>query len=446
MPAVHTYSSTHKALSRRHQLSGQIGIAATLILIAASTPACHDAGPAFGPTIPVARSNAEQLFGGIAQRFTNVERNPKFRVARGKLGKYALTPSVIFNDTSVWTAMGSDDTRTVTVEGEYASNKYTFAARPITTAANAPGDSRHTMVLRKLKKDEYDWFTNVDIAAGEITANDLRNVVAALMKSAEHRNAVSIRADYRESFPRTTAAMGRLFSLDSLRVTSDADGATTIYLGIRLTPDRIRPTMPALAAYLDKYATESKYKSVVLDKHGVRWIELAGADNFMTLKLRSIDGHFAPLSGPLRPIPDDLLIDSEFTTKILIFHVGFRKFIGDVSVIEGEHERGWFIRFTKEPDWKLPPTVGYLIKTPLRRPFQGAGIMFRLALLDTPGKQSIIGRRTSATVQESAILRFLNRLSGTAMGDFVGNAETEENRFSADAFNAMRLDARALLQ
>ncbi|MGZ3689775.1 MAG: hypothetical protein ACXVBW_15845, partial [Bdellovibrionota bacterium] len=100
----------------------------------------------------------------------------------------------------------------------------------------------------------------------------------------------------------------------------------------------------------------------------------------------------------------------------------------------------------KEPNWQLPPTIGFFIRTPLRRPFQGQGAIFRLALLDSPGKQSIIGRRTSATVQESAILRFLNRLSGTAMGDFVGKAEQQENRFSAEAFNAMRLDARSLLQ
>lgn len=428
----HTYSSTTKTLA--------------LALVTLIASACRDVGPAFGPTIPAARSNAEQLFGGIAQRFTNVERNAKFRVARGKLGKNALTPSAIFNDTSVWTAMGADNTRTVTVEGEYGNNKYVFSAKPTTTMANAPGDSRHTMVLRKINDDEYDWYTNVDISAGTITANDMKNVVSALMKSAERRSPNAIRADYRESFPRTTAALGRLLTLDSLRVTNDADGASTIYLGIRLTPDKIKSTMPAFAAYLDKYATESKYKSVVLDKRGVRWIELAGADNFLTLKLRSIDGHFAPLTGPLRPIPDDLTLDSEFTTKILLFHVGFRKLIGDVDVIDSEHERGWFIRFTKEPDWKLPPTVGFLIKTPLRRPFQDAGAMFRLALQDAPGRQSIIGRRTSATVQESAILRFLNRLSGTAMGDFVGKAELEENRFSAEAFNAMRLDARSLIQ
>ena len=431
MPPDHSYSSAPK-------------LAALALLILAGT-ACRDVGPAFGPTIPAARNNAEQLFGGIAQRFTNVERNPKFHIARGKLGKNALTPSVIFNDTSVWTAMGTDNTRTVTIEGEYAANKYVFSAKPTTTLPNASGDSRHTIVLRKIRDDEYDWFTNVDISAGTITASDMKNVVSALMKSAEHRSTNAIRADYRESFPRTTAALGRLLTLDSLRVTTDADGASTIYLGIRLNPDKLKPTMPAFAAYLDKYATESKYKSVVLDKRGVRWIELAGANNFLTLKLRSIDGHFAPLTGPLRPIPDDLILDSEFTTKILLFHVGFRKLIGNVSVIGSEHERGWFIRFTKEPDWKLPPTVGFLIKTPLRRPFEGAGGMFRLALLDAPGRQTIIGRRTSATVQESAILRFLNRLSGTAMGDFVGKAEVEENRFSADAFNALRLDAHALI-
>ena len=440
MPPVHTYSSKHTAnkipLTR----------SATIVIMVVAASACSDVGPAFGPTIPAARANAEQLFGGIAQRFTNVERNPKFRLARGKLGKNALTPSGIYNDTSVWTAMGNDNTRTVTVEGEFGNNRYFFAAKPAMSMPNEPGDSRHTMVLRKINEDEYDWYTNVDISAGTITANDIKNVVSAWMKSAEHRTPSAIREDYRASFPRTAAALGRLLSLDSIRVTHDADGASTIYLGIRLSPKRLRPIMPAFADYLDKYATESKYKSVVRDSRGVRWIELAGADNFMTLKLRSINGQFAPLSGPIRPIPGELILDSEFTAKILLFHVGFRKLIGNVTVIDGEHERGWFIRFTKEPDWKLPPTVGYLIKTPLRRPFKGTGAMFRLAILDAPGRQSIIGRRTSATVQESAILRFLNRLSGTAMGDFVGKAEVEENRFSADAFNAMRLDARALIQ
>ena len=446
MPPAHPYSKAITPYSPRDLTFARLRLIAGSILAVASAAACRDVGPAFGPTIPAARANAEGLFGGIAQRFTNVQRNPKFSHARGRLGKNALTPSVIFNDTSVWTQMTSDGSRTVTVEGEFANNRYLFAAKPSTSAANEPGDSRHTMILRKLRDSEFEWYTNVDIAAGGISANEIGGVISALMKSAERRSPAAIRADYRETFPRTTAALGRLFTLDTLRVTGDADGATTIVLGIRLDPASIKATMPAFAAYLEKYSTESRYSSVVTDKRGGRWIELSGAKNFMTLKLRSVDGHFAPLAGALRPIPDELLIQSEFTTKILLFHVGFKKLIGDVSVIRGEHERGWFIRYTREPEWKLPPTVGFLIKTPLRRPFQGKGAMFRLALQDSPGRQSIIGRRTSATVQESAILRFLNRLSGTAMGDFVGKTETEENRFSAEAFNAMRLDARALLQ
>lgn len=416
-----------------------------LFIIAGTASGCRDVGPAFGPTIPAARANAEGLFGGIAQRFTNVQRNAKFAHARGRLGKYALTPSAIFGDTSVWTAMSGDGTRTVTVEGEFNANRYVFTAKPSVSMANEPGDSRHLMVLRKIDSDEFEWYTNVDIAAGPITGNDIANVISALMRSAEHRTPAAIRADYRQSFPRATASLARLFSLDSLKATPDADGATTITLGIRLDPARLQPTMPAFAAYLDKYAKESRYRTVVTDKRGVRWIELSGARNFMTLKLRSIDGRFAPMSGPLRPMPGELVIQSDFTAKILLFRVGFRRLVGDLSVLRSERERGWFIQFTKEPEWVLPPTVGYLIKTPLRRPFKGAGAMFRLAIADSPGRQSIIGRRTSATVQESAILRFLNRLSGTAMGEFVGKAEVEENRFSAEVFNALRADARSLL-
>jgi hypothetical protein len=417
------------------------GVASLLL-----SSACRDVGPAFGPTIPAARANAEGLFGGIAQRFTNVQRNPKFTVARGKLGKNALTPSMIYNDTSVWTAMGNDGTRTVTIEAGFLNNRYLFAAKPGASAPDQPGDSRHLMVLRRLSDDEFEWLTNVDISAGTITANDMYNVVSALMKSAERRSPAAVRADYRESFPRTTAALGRLLSLDTLKLTRDADSATTITLGVRLDPDNLRPTMPAFAAYLDKYAKESRYRSVVTDKRGGRWIELWGANNFLNLRLRTLNGHFVPLNGAPRQIPRDLQMESDFTTKILIFHVGFTKMVSNVTLIDSDHERGWFLRFTKEPDWQLPPTIGFFIRTPLRRPFQGQGSIFRLAILDAPGKQTIIGRRTTTVVQESAILRFLNRLSGTAMGDFVGKAEVEENRFSAEAFNAMRLDARGLLQ
>ena len=127
MPPVPTYSN--KAQSRCLSASRCLSICAGVAVLLVSA-ACRDVGPAFGPTIPAARANADGLFGGIAQRFTNVQRNAKFTVARGKLGKNALTPSAIYNDTSVWTAMGNDGTRTVTVEGGFLNNRYFFAAKP----------------------------------------------------------------------------------------------------------------------------------------------------------------------------------------------------------------------------------------------------------------------------------------------------------------------------
>jgi len=71
--------------------------------------------------------------------------------------------------------------------------------------------------------------------------------------------------------------------------------------------------------------------------------------------------------------------------------------------------------------------------------------MVRLVLHENPGNPTIIARRTLTVVQESAILRFLGRLGAEAMGDFVGNSETEENRFSAEVFFALRNDIRGLL-
>lgn len=414
--------------------------------VIASMGACRDVAPAFGTNSADARANADGLFGGIAQRFTNVQRSPKFLIARGKLGKNALTPSVIFNDTSVWTAWGGDSTRAITIDGEFINNRYLFQARPWPpTPPNEPGDSRHYIRLRRLRDDQFEWLTNVDITVGRIKPDEFANVISRLMLSGENRTVADIRADYRTNFPRTTTALGRLFSLDTLRMTRDSESATVMLIGIRLTPNGIRSIMPNFAKYLDKYATPSKFRMIVTDKRGGRWIELNGDDNYMTMKLRSLNGHFAPLNGPVRPIPNDLQLTTDFTTKILLFTVGYRALIADVSVVDNNDDRGWHLKFTREPDWRLPSVVSVMIHTPLRRPFEGSGAMLRLVLHGNPGSQTIIARRSNTVVQESAILRFLGRLGSTAMGDFVGKSEAEENRFSAEVFNALRLDIRSLL-
>ena len=418
----------------------------TALAALAPLAGCRQIAPAFGPNLSGARQNAEEFFYSIGSRFTNIQRPPRITHARAQFGHYALTPSGIYNDTSVWLAIGADSARLFGDEGHFAYDRYIVAAKLSTTAPDALTESREIVRLRKLTDNEYEWFTNVDVALGRMPAQTISDVLAAALLGGEGKSPAAIRADYTTSFPRTVAALGRLYTLDTLNARTDAEGATTYELAIRLTPDILKATMPHYSAYIDKYISKGKYRVTLTDKTGAHWFEAWAANRYTHFKVRSKGGHFAPLEGPVRQMPEALTIQSDMSMKILVFTVGWTEMIGDFEVINTPHERGWSMRFAKEPNWTLPPTMGYLLKASLRRPFQGEGIPIRISIKDAPGSQTLLNRRFALTVQESGILRFLNRLSGTAVGDFLGPSEREANRFNADAFRALRLDVAALLQ
>ncbi len=415
-------------------------------LIAAAASACREVAPAFGPNIPFARQNAEEFFYSVGSRFTNIQRPVRVLRARQQFGHYALTPSGVYNDTTVWLAIGPDSARLFGDEGVFQVDRYIVAAKLSNTPPDALTESREIVRLRKLTDKDYEWFTNVEVALGRIAAKNITDVLAAALDAGEGKSPAAIRANYTTSFPRTVAALGRLFTIDTLTTTPDTEGATTFEIAIKLTPDILKATMPHYAAYIDKYISKGKYRITLTDKTGARWFDATAANRYMHFKVRSKDGHFAPLEGALRPMPAALSIHVDLSMKILLFTVGWTDMTGEFEVINTPHERGWSMRFAKEPEWHLPPTVGFLLKSPLRRPFQGPGIPVLISIRDNPGSQTILNRRGTLVVQESGILRFLNRLSGTAVGDFLGPSEREANRFNADAFRALRADIAALLQ
>ena len=406
---------------------------------------CREVAPAFGPNLPFAKQNADEFFYSVGSRFTNIQRPQRVLRARTQFGHYALTPSGVYNDSSIWLSIGPDSARLFGDEGVFAVDRYIVSARITNTPPNALTESREIVRLRKLSDSDYEWFTNVEVALGRIGAKDIANVLAAVLSAGEGKTAAAIRANYTSSFPRTAAALGRLFTIDSLTVTPDDEGATTFNIAIKLTPDVLKATMPHYSAYIDKYISKGKYRITLTDKTGARWFDAWAANYYMHFKVRSKDGHFAPMEGAIRPMPEALTIQLDMSMKILIFTVGWTEMMGDFDVINTPHERGWSMRFAREPNWRLPLTVGTLLKSPLRRPFQGQGIPIRVSIRDNPGSQTILNRRGSLVVQESGILRFLNRLSGTAVGDFLGASEREANRFNADAFRALRQDVAALL-
>lgn len=408
--------------------------------------ACREVAPAFGPNIPFARQNADEFFYSVGSRFTNIQRPPRVLHARAQFGHYALTPSGVYNDTSVWLAIGPDSARLFGDEGVFSVDRYIVTSKLTTTPPDALTESREIVRLRNLKDNDYEWFTNVEVALGRIEAKNITEVLAAALNGGEGKSPAAIRADYTTSFPHTVAAMGRLFTIDTLRAAPDSDGATTYDIAIKLTPEILKATMPHYSAYIDKYISKGKYRITLTDKSGARWFDAWAANYYMHFKVRSKGGHFAPLEGAVRPMPEALAIQVDLSMKILLFTVGWTDMAGDFEVINTPHERGWSMHFAKEPEWHLPPTVGYLLKSSLRRPFQSPGIAVRVSIRDNPGAQTILNRRGTLVVQESGIVRFLNRLSGTAVGDFLGPTEREANRFNADAFRALRQDVAALLQ
>jgi hypothetical protein len=414
--------------------------------LALSLAACREVAPAFGPNIPGARQNAEEFFYSVGSRFTNIQRPPRILHARAQFGHYALTPSGIYNDTSVWLAIGPDSARLFGDDGVFSVDRYIVTAKLSTTPPDALTESREIVRLRKLKDNEYEWFTNVEVALGRIGAKNIADVLAAALAGGEGKSPAAIRADYTSGFPHTVAALGRLYTIDTLRAAPDSDGATTYDIAIKLTPDILKATMPHYAAYIDKYFSKGKYRITLTDKTGARWFDAWAANYYLHFRIRSKGGHIAPLEGAVRPMPEKLTIGVDMSMKILVFTVGWTGMTGDFEVINTPHERGWSMLFAKEPEWHLPLTVGYLLKSSLRRPFQDPGIPVRISIRDNPGAQTILNRRLSLVVQESGVLRFLNRLSGTAVGDFLGPSEREANRFNADAFRALRQDVAALLQ
>ncbi|HEY8312099.1 MAG TPA: hypothetical protein VIG47_16155, partial [Gemmatimonadaceae bacterium] len=354
-----------------------------------------------------------------------------------------LTPSEVYSDTSIWTAYGQDNSRTLFGDATFANGRYVFTNTVTDEPVTELGEGRHIMRLRKLSDNDYGWFTGVDFAAGTITADDFANVITHWIAASEGHNESGLRAGYRATFPRTMAALGKLYSLDTLISTPDVDGTNKLYAVIHITPDGIRQDYPAYAAFMTKYVDKVKLQFALLDSHNARWLDVSSRDGYITLRLRSRAGHFVPLEGPARAMPDTLVVRVDFTAKIKLFTIGVEHLTGEWVNLHTEHERGWALKFTREPGWVLPPVVGYLIKSPLRRPFEGAGTQFRFTVHDQPGSQTVMSRRGVTTVRESAILRFLGRLGGGAMGDFVGGPEQDENRFNVGIFTAMKADIDA---
>ena len=416
------------------------------LFLAIGAVSCRAASLAYGPDLASAKNNADGVFSALEQRYTRVQRDAKFTAARMKIARFALTPSKIENDSSIWTARtgSSGATRELSIAGSTINGQYSFVTRAAAALPARIGDSRHVMRLSPLAEDEYQWATDVDHNVGMMPPSRAGNVFTAWFASAE-RAPAAIRGDYRAVFPKTMQAVGRLFVLDSVATSVQSDGSTIVSLRIFLDADRLRATNPSMAKYVDKYISSAKYHLRLTDKSGAEWFDAnAPVADRVTLQFRSKNGVLQPMTGAARAMPDSLLFTVDALAKFGIFTVGVSDMQGSFVHVHSANDQGWLIRFQKEPDWHLPLAAKQLLRSPLRRPFDGSGVLFRIGFRNTQGAPTMLYRKLDLAVRESAIMRFIGSLGFTAMNDYAGGVEAEENRFLAELFGAMRADVRAL--
>jgi hypothetical protein len=427
-----------------HTRRAVLGTLATLAL----ATSCR---PAFTPFLTTTNSStttpADQLFSALANRFTDVHRDAKTLAARERLAQGALIPSRIFNDTAAWTTLNSPTTRTLSYAGTFVNGQYRlYAMTPgaLPPRVSTTADTRHVITLTHLAPEEYRWDVAVDHSLGTAGSSNVSTLLRALFESAERRTERDLRADYRKTFPRTTAIIGQLFSVDSIRTTPRSDGSTLVDLTIAIHPDGLRPRYPLFAAYVKKYVSPGVVRDVVRDRNGpTTWFIADARNGRINYQFRSLNGRLLPLNGPARPMPDTLELESAISAKIGIFRVGFEKLRSDFIISRDAREPAWTLVFRREPEWHLPLFTESLIRGSLRRPFQKEGAFFRVSLRDEGG-QTIFSRRGQLVVQEGTILRFLGRLGSRAYNDLSARVEVEMQNYLRDVFNAMRADARAL--
>lgn len=388
------------------------------------------------------------MFDALAARYTTPLRLPDYESARSRIAHNAFVPSNAWQDTSIWTARPAAGVRQVHAFGTLTPAGYRFRSTATPPSLRTTGDSRHAVTLARLGSDVYRWETVADYRLGGIDPAQAAGVFPAMFAAAEGRSEQSIRGDYLGTFSRTAAALGRYATLDTIRPTRLVDGTTALRVVITLHAPRLARAYPALAGYLGKYTSKSRSRFVVRDRAGTpspaTWLVLDARKDRITIDARVRDGRLAPFHGATRPFPDTLEMIVDAIATVGPFTAGFESMRTEVVRAHTARDQSWTIAARHEPQWKLPLFTERLLRTPLRRPFEGAGSTYVMGFRDDGGS-TILHRHARVTVQESAILRFINRLGSSAFGDISPQVEAEEAAYLRLVFTAIRDDIGAIV-
>lgn len=402
---------------------------------------CADVPRAFGPDQATANAHFDGFAESFERRFTNVVRDARFSAARLKLARHALTPSRLSRDTALWTATRSTPRgpeHELLLRGAFDGNSYRFSTMAAPPVPAAIGEARHLMRLRQVGDDDWQWRTQVEQSIGALPPSRAPLVMRAWFASAE-RPATAQRTDYQRAAPRTTSTLGRIARVDSIIAIPQPDSSTLVTLHVFVDATPLAQSHPAFTRFVRKYIEPSRWRMRLYDKSG-EWFDVRAAQRAIVVRFRSRRGELQPLVGAARPLPDSLRVDVDALAKFGPWMVGVTGMTGDFVFVSTPTERAWAMRFAKPPEWHLPLIGEALLRSPLRRPFEGNGVVLRLGLRTAPSGATVVDRVVEGTVRESGVMRFLGSLGFTAMSDFAGAVEEEEARFLSEVARALRAD------
>jgi hypothetical protein len=381
----------------------------------------------------------------IATRFGPIDRGPRFDAARPKLARSALLPSRVFDETDLWTAR-EGEWRQLDYFGHRDGEGYRLEVRPSAPPPTEPGDYRGRLRLHRIDEGRYEWLMRQELAVGSLRPEDISEGLTALFRSIEGVSAAEARARAVQAFPRSAAAFSRLYQLETLELDSEEGGGTSVRLGIRLRPDRIRETAPRYAAFLEKVAAPMRARATVSDASGTPYWRLEVQDLLWRVRFRIRGGSLVPLEGPAdRRMPDRLRLQIDLSTRAGLFTIGVRRLVADVTLTREPREKGYTARYRQEPEWRLPFLVKPFLSKSLSYPFEGPGSFSTFAVRAAPDGPTELVRDYGIRVRESWVLRWMGGLGNSAVSDFRKGAESESDRYSRECLYALRDDVVTLL-
>ncbi len=387
-----------------------------------------------------ARRQANTLLSILSAWTGPIEAEQELAVFQSKLENSVLTPSNVYDDESGWT--GETETeRLLEVRGSVTSQGYQLNRGVDLRPARLPGEYHSRLSLEQLSGHEYEWRWIDELALGTIPMDTFSTIFETVLREAESTHP-DLKARCVAAMPRASRVLGRLYDVEKMERGQLPDGTTALTLEARMKPERIEDDFPDYARYLEKFVKSMKMGVVAYELSGARLWSFTFNDLVLSLQMRTKNGRLVPLEGVPRRLPDEFRVKSDFSVKSGPFRIGFRNLVTDITLLRAPNERGFIAVAQERPNWRIPFFLDPFVKGALERPFEGEGMVMRIALEGGDEEPTRIKSGFRMAVQETWLLR---RMGGRDGRELQAEAEHDLSRFRREALEAVHADILALL-